>query len=154
MIMSPQDWKDIEQALAHPHRQAKLLADGHELTLAVERGKGLRYVVVIYIDGKIEWIKAVRSEADAIERKFWRARRTFLYSPKVRAHAEAQAKRRGTPADLRRLLERQAAAHFEMLDPTFASARAACAHLRRHCTTVERISGAEPPTPATQEHAQ
>lgn len=82
--MSPQDWKDIEQALAHPHRQAKLLADGHELTLAVERGKGLRYVVVIYIDGKIEWIKALRPEADAIE----------------------------------------------------------------------RISGAEPPTPATQEHAQ
>lgn len=137
--MTPQDWKDIEQALATPYGHARVLADGHELTLAVERSKWLRYVVAIYIDGKIEWGKTVRPEADAIERKFWRVRRTFLYGPKVRAHAAAQAKKRGMPAELRGIWERQATASFEMLDPTFASGKAACAHLRKHCSQVERL---------------
>lgn len=151
--MTPQDWKDIEQALAHPYGHTKLRADGHELTLAVERGKGLRYCVVIYIDGKIEWGRAVRPEVDAIERKFWRTRRTFLYGPHDRAHAAAQAKKRGMPAELREIWNKQAAASFEMLDPTFATGKAACAHLRKHCTTFERIAGFESPT-AEQEQAQ
>ena len=137
--MTPQDWKDIEQALATPYGHARVLADGHELTLAVERSKGLRYVVAIYIDGKIEWGKAVRPEADAIERKFWRSKRTFLYGSKERAHAAAQAKKRGMPEGVRKIWARQAEASFERLDPTFPSAKAACAHLRKHCSTLERL---------------
>lgn len=137
--MTPQEWTEVEQALDCPYGIAKLHADGHELSLVVKRGKGLRYVVVIYIDGKIEWGKAVRPEADAIERKFWRTRRTYLYGPKERAHAAAQAKKRGMPAELRGILERQATASFDMLDPTFPSGKAACAHLRKHCSQVERL---------------
>lgn len=137
--MTPQEWTEVEQALDLPYGIAKLHADGHELALAVERGKGLRYVVVIYIDGKIEWGKTVRPEADAIERKFWRARRTYLYGPKERAHAAAQAKKRGMPAELRGIWERRATASFDMLDPTFPSGKAACAHLRKHCSQVERL---------------
>lgn len=137
--MNPQDWKDIEQALANLFGVARLLADGHELTLAVRRGKGLRYVVVVYIDGKIEWGKTLRPEADAVERKFWRCKRTFLYGTKQRAHAAAQAKKRGMSAEVRKLWASQAEASFEMLDPTFPSAKAACRHLRKHCVQVERL---------------
>lgn len=139
--MSPEDWKAIERELAHPHSRARLLADGHELTLVVERGKGLRYVIAVYIDGKIEWIKAVMPAADDVERKFWRTRRTFLYPPKVRAHAAAQAAKRGMPAEVRGIWKRKAEASFEMLDPTFASGKAVCSHLRKTCTQVERLEG-------------
>ncbi|MDX9717203.1 MAG: hypothetical protein RBT67_07505 [Thauera sp.] len=151
--MTPQDWKDIEQAIAYPYGRAKLRVDGHELTLAVELWKRLRYVVVVYIDGKIQWGRTSRPEADAIERKFWRARRIYLYSAKQRAHAADQAKKRRMPADLRAYWTRQAEASFEMLDPTFASGKAACAHLRKHCTAIERVrddAEAEP----VPEHAQ
>jgi hypothetical protein len=137
--MTPQDWKDIEQALATPYGSARVLADGHELTLAVERSKGLRYVVAIYIDDKIEWGKTVRPEADAIERKFWRSRRHYLHTAKVRAEYAAQAKRRGMPPEIKASYARQAEASFEHLDPTFPSGKAACAHLRRHCSHVERL---------------
>ena len=137
--MTPQDWKDIEQALATPYGCARVLADGHELTLAVERSKGLRYVVAIYIDGKIDWGKTVRPEADAIERKFWRVRRHYLHTAKDRAEYAAQAKRRGMPPEIKASYARQAEASFEMIDPTFASGKAACAHLRKHCSQVERL---------------
>ena len=139
--MSPEDWKAIEHELAHPYGRARLLADGHELPLVVERGKGLRYVVVVYIDGKIEWGKTVKAEADAVERKFWRTRTIFLYPPKVRAHAAAQAAKRGMPADVRAIWKRQAEASFEMLNPSFASGKAVCSHLRKTCTQVERLEG-------------
>lgn len=137
--MNPQDWKDIEQALGHPYRHVRLLADGHELTLAVERGKGLRYVVAVYIDNKIEWGKTVRPEADAVERKFWRCKRKFLYGPKVRARAAEMAKKRGVDSEVKKIYAKQAEASFEMLDPTFPGAKAACSHLRKHCTAVERL---------------
>lgn len=139
--MSPEDWKAIEHELAHPYGCARLLADGHELTLVVERGKGLRYVIAVYIDGKIEWGKTVRPAADAVERKFWRTRTTFLYPPKVRAHAAAQAAKRGMSAEARGIYKRQAEASFEMLNPSFASGKAVCSHLRKTCTQVERLEG-------------
>lgn len=139
--MSPEDWKAIEHELAHPYGRARLLADGHELTLVVERGKGLRYVIAVYIDGKIEWRKTVRPAADDVERKFWRTRRIFVYPPKVRAHAAAQAAKRGMPAEARGIWKRKAEASFEMLDPTFASGKAVCSHLRKTCTQVERLEG-------------
>lgn len=137
--MTPQDWKDIEQALATPYGHARVLADGHELTLAVERAKGLRYVVAVYVDRKIEWEKTIRPEADAIERKFWRSRRHYLHTAKVRAECAAQAKRRGMPPEIKASYARQAEASFEHLDPTFQSGKAACAHLRKHCSHVERL---------------
>lgn len=137
--MTPQDWKDIEQNLATPYGRARVLADGHELTLAVERSKGLRYVVAVYVDRKIEWKKTIRPEADAIERKFWRSRRHWLHTAKVRAEYAAQAKRRGQPAEIKASYARQAELSFEHLDPTFPSGKAACAHLRKHCAAVERL---------------
>ena len=137
--MTPQDWKEIEQALATPYGRARVLADGRELTLAVERSNGLRYVVVVYVDRKIEWEKTIRPEADAIERKFWRTRRHYLHTAKVRAEYAAQAKRRGLPPEIKASYARQAEASFEHLDPTFPSGKAACAHLRKHCATLERL---------------
>lgn len=148
--MTPQEWKDIERELAHPHSYVKLHADGHDLTLAVERGKGLRYVVAVYIDGKIQWGRTTRPEADAVERKFWRARRVYLYSAKQRAHAAAQAAKRGMPADVRALWKKQAEASFESLNPTFSSGKAACAHLRKHCTAIERVRDAAEAEPAPE----
>ena len=136
--MTPQDWKEIEQALAQPYGNARLVADGHEITLSVERGKGLRYVVVVYIDRKIDWKKTIRPEAGAIERRFWRSRNHFLHTAKVRAEYAAQAKRRGQPAEIKASYARQAELSFEHLDPTFPSGKAACAHLRRHCIQIER----------------
>lgn len=137
--MTPQDWKEVEAKLGTPYGRARLRADGHVITLAVERGKGLRYVVAAYIDGRIEWQKCSRPEPDAIERKFWRARFHYLYSAAQRAKAAAGAKKRGMPADIKAILQSLAEAGFEMLDPSFTSGKAACSHLRKHCTTVERL---------------
>lgn len=137
--MTPQDWKDIEQALGHPYGRARLRADGKVISLVVERGKGLRYVVAVYVDGFIDGKKMTRPEPDAVERKFWRARRHYLHSAKIRAEYAAQAKRRGMPPEIKASYARHAEASFEMLYPTWPDAKSLCRHLRKTCAQVERL---------------
>lgn len=137
--MTPQDWKDIEHALGYPYGRARLRADDHVISLVVERGKGLRYLVSVYIDGVIDGKKMTRPEPDAVERKFWRARRHFLYPAKLRAEYAAAAKKRGVPADIKADYARHAEASFEMLDPTWPDAKSLCRHLRKTCEHVERL---------------
>ncbi|MCK2095657.1 hypothetical protein [Thauera aromatica] len=137
--MAPQDWKEVEAVLGYPYGRVRLRADDHVITLVIERGKGLRYVVAVYIDGVIEWGKTMRPEVDAVERKFWRCRRVFLFGQKERANMAAMAKKRGLPAEIKASYARQAEAGFEMLDPTFTSGKAACRHLRKTCAQVERL---------------
>ena len=43
------------------------------------------------------------------------------------------------PKEVREICARQAEASFDHLDPTFPSGKAACAHLRKHCSTLERL---------------
>lgn len=137
--MSPQAWKDIEQALSHPYGGVRLRADGHVLGLMVERGKGLRFVVAVYIDGSIDFKRCARPEHDAIERKFWRPKRAYLHTNKQRAEYAAMAKKRGLPAEIKQQYTRWAEASVEILEPFWPDARALCRHLRKHCTEFERL---------------
>lgn len=137
--MTPQDWKDIERELGYPYGRARLRADGHVITLVVERGKGLRYVVSVYIDGVIEGCKLTRPEPEAVERKFWRARRHYLHSAKIRAEYARKAKLRGLPPEIKACFARQAEASFEMLDCAWPDAKSLCRHLRKTCAQVERL---------------
>lgn len=137
--MSPQAWKDIEQALSHPYGGVRLRADGHVLGLMVERGKGLRFVVAVYIDGSIDFKRCVRPEPDAIERKFWQLKRRYLLTAKQRAEESAMAKKRGLPAEIKQQHTRWAEASVEILSPNWPDARALCRHLRKHCTEFERL---------------
>ena len=141
--MTPQDWKDIEAALGYPYGHVRLRADDHVITLVVERGKGLRYVVVAYINGVIQWGKTQQPEPDAIERKFWRARFCYLYSASKRAEAAAKAKKRGMPEDIKAIWKDVAEAGFEALDPMWPNAKALCRHLRKTCAQVERLPDRE-----------
>lgn len=141
--MDREQWKEIEQRLSYPHARATVRADGHTLTLVVERGKGLRYLVAVYIDGKIEW-KHTNSKEDGPHRKFWRRRTVYTYSAAKRATLAQLAKKRGMPADLRKRYAEAAASSFDLYDPTFPSAAALCRHLRKTCASVERVADGVP----------
>lgn len=137
--MTPEQWSKLEAALVHPYARARIKADGHVLTLRVQPIKGLRYGVVVYIDGVLDWKASISPAPDAPERKFWRVRKSFLHSAKRRSSAESMAKKRGTSKDTKACFMKIATAGFEMLDPYWTSAKPLCRHLRKTCTEIELL---------------
>ena len=136
--MTPAEWKDIEAKLSHPYGAVTLQADGYRVTAEVRPGKGLRYCIAVFIDGKIEWKLCLDTEAEG-PRKFWRERKRYLYSAAQRAEAAKQAKKRGMPADLRDYWKRVSEAASITMDPTWPNARDFCRHLRKTCTSIEVV---------------
>lgn len=136
--MTPEQWKEVEQKLSYPYGFARLLADGHKITAEVQRGKGLRYCIAVFIDGKIDWA-ATREPEGEPHRKFWRLKRSYLYTAPERAQFAANAKKRCMPAHFKKRYAEMAESSFEMLDPSWPSAKLLCRHLRKTCTSVEMV---------------
>lgn len=143
--MTADEWKQVESRLSHPYGRAVLQADGHRLTCEVRPYKGLRYCIVVFIDGVIEgkWMNDPTPQA----RKFWRERKRYLCSAAKRAEARAQAKKRGMPADIRKFWTDTAERHYVLFEPTWPNAKALCRHLRKVCTEV--VWGFDLPEPTT-----
>ncbi|ANQ83673.1 hypothetical protein dqs_0597 [Azoarcus olearius] len=141
--MTPQEWRDVEASLSHPYGRVRLQADGHVLTLSVEKGKGLRYVIAAYIDGVIEW-NLMFSKDDGPYRKFWRPRKSYLYSAAERAELTKRSRKRGMHKELRASYASMATAASELFDPLWPNAKALCRHLRKTCSSIERLPDFEP----------
>ncbi|HRQ57635.1 MAG TPA: hypothetical protein PLN31_09460 [Azoarcus taiwanensis] len=138
-MLTKDEWKKVEVRLSHPYGRVELAADGHRLTCEVRPYKGLRFCIVVFIDGVIDgkWMNDPAPPA----RKFWRERKQYLYSAAKRAEARAQAKKRGMPADVREFWTGVAEAFFVMFVPNWPSAKGLCRHLRKVC---DEVSLAEP----------
>ena len=57
--MTKEEWNEVEMLLSYPYGgKAELLIDGYRITIIVAQEKPLKYVFVVYIDGKLngEWI--------------------------------------------------------------------------------------------------
>ena len=147
MSLTKQQWLEVEQSLSHPYGRVRLNADGHLLTLSVEKGKGLRYLVAVYIDGVIDWKLCNDNEAE-LPRKFWKLERRYLYPAAHRAECAKLAKKRGMPADIRDIYTRQSTACSEMHSPCWPNAKDLCRHLRKTCTSIELLPAFDAPTTA------
>ncbi|MDT0496499.1 hypothetical protein RM530_03850 [Algiphilus sp. W345] len=81
--MTPADWTQFEAQLAHAYGSARLRVDGYDLSLQVQRIKGLRYEITVYVNG---WMKGEWLTQDCEERRrFLRPVTTYLHTPKERA---------------------------------------------------------------------
>lgn len=79
--MTKQDWEAVAASLANPYSVgAEFLIDGHKITARVERLKGLKYVVVVYIDG---FLKGEHYKADSeLGKKFYLPRKKAMFTAK------------------------------------------------------------------------
>ena len=80
--MTKEQWKAVEQkVLLYPYTIAKLQADGHVLSLSMQRNK-MQLVIAVYVDGKIDfhWLQ----DECEIRRKFFQQRKRSLLTPKDR----------------------------------------------------------------------
>lgn len=69
--MNREDWAQVEAELRNPYGCGALLAaDGHSLKLEVQRLKGLRFCIAVFVDG---WIRGEHSKRESeIGAKFYR----------------------------------------------------------------------------------
>lgn len=137
-MLTKEQWAKVEADLSHPYCPVTLRCDGHEIVAKVEREKGLKFVVAVYIDGYIkgEWMKG---EPEHV-RKFWREFTTHLYTAKSRAEAAKALKRRGLGRELREFYRNTVEAKTKpMWMPSWPNPKALCRHLRKTCTTIELL---------------
>jgi hypothetical protein len=71
-MLTPNQCKALTDQLSVPWGTAELLCDGIRLQLQVERSSktAIKYAVMVYIDGKIDWNLVNKPDDNA--RKFWR----------------------------------------------------------------------------------
>lgn len=131
--MTREEWAKVEEQLRHPYSAGvKLRVDEHELTLRVERYKGLRYRIAVYIDGTIKGEWMLRSSD--IGAKFWFPRMSSLFSA---AAFKQMEKNHGKRFAAR--MRKDNPPSVVMHDPWFPSVVALRRHLVKTCTSIELV---------------
>ena len=124
--MTKEQWKAVEQkVLLYPYTIAKLQADGHVLSLSMQRHK-MRLVIVVYVDGKIDfnWLR----EDCEIRRKFFQQRKRSLLTQKDRDRLKREKK------SIREEITAQAT--YYTYSPYWTSFTALRRHLEKTCEII------------------
>ena len=88
--MTPEDWKNVEDALSSPYGSVNLKIDGYDITIMCVVEKPLHYCLAVYVDGKIkgEWI----SQDCEIRRKFYQKHTSSLLDSKQKKRLKREKK--------------------------------------------------------------
>lgn len=120
----------LAQKLSSPFGSVNLLCDGHKITLAVERSKGMTYRVMTYVDGYFKGVW-MNPENNAPESKFLRKSVTPIISPAQKREDEKALGKRWVKS---RPIYQQTSTFYM---PDWASGKAALAHLCKVCESVQ-----------------
>jgi len=132
--MTNDEWQQVQNQLVPPFGMVVLDCDGYELTLSVQRYKGLQMCIMTYVDGRFkgEWITGDCE----IRRKFMRAEKFYLHASSARSRAKKLSKR--DLADLKRVgLDpwKQSVCYT----PVWLSFAPLKRHLQKNCTNIELV---------------
>lgn len=124
--MTKEQWQAVEQRImGYPYMTTKIRADGHVLSLSMERDK-MRLVVAVYVDGKID-LKWIMEDCE-IRQKFFQQRKRSLLTQKDRARLKREKKS---------IWEEIAAqATYYSYSPYWTSFTALRRHLEQNCETI------------------
>lgn len=124
--MTKEQWKAVEQkVLLYPYTISKLQADGHVLSLSMQRHK-MRLVIVVYVDGKIDFNWLI--EDCEIRRKFFQQRKHSLLTQKDRERMKREKK------SIRDEIQEQAT--YYSYSPYWTSFTALRRHLEQNCVNI------------------
>lgn len=140
--MTPQQWQEVADQLALPWGSARLYCDGYELTMQVAPVAPLRYVIRVYVGGRIEgrWLTQECEE----RRRFLRPVQIPLYTPTDKKKLLAGIKRPSQAFRDSLGLDKKVTVYR----PDWKSFRALKAHLLAHNTDIVSV-----PAPAAAEVA-
>ena len=114
-----------QKILNYPYTIAKIRADGHVLSLSMQRDK-MQLVIAVYVDGKIDyhWLR----EDCEIRRKFFQQRKRSLLTQKDRERLKREKK------SIREEITAQAT--YYSYSPYWTSFTALRRHLEQNCESI------------------
>ena len=130
MKLSKEQKAELAQKLISPFGHVELLCDGYRIALQVQRGKGLTYRVVTFVNGEWKGIWCSGTE-NYPEQKFLNKRTNLACSPSLKAKMEKILGKRAVAKDP------YCSKTFITYDISWASGKAAIAHLCRVCDSIE-----------------
>lgn len=138
MSFSKQQWQVIEKQLSFPYSKVELKCDGYQVSAVVEKSKGLKYCVVVYVDGvyKGEWMDGKHEQP----LKFHCKKRRYFLRGKQRQDCLRELNKRGTPAASKEMYRKWLDKYHEYWMPFWPSAKSFCRHIQKTCTQIELIN--------------
>lgn len=135
MKLNKEQKDELARKLDTPWGQVELRCDGYDVTLSVQRYKGMQYRVLTYVNGSIkgEWF---RGDKPAPESKFLRKSVRPNLSPSQRKEWEKKLRKRFVKNDP------FASGSVTLFLPDWASGKAAISHLDKVCDSIEVIQRA------------
>jgi hypothetical protein len=88
--MTKDDWKKAESKLSYPYGRVEFLIDGYNITVIVVQEKAMKYVLAVYVDGKIDF-KCVTDDCE-VRRKFYFESRHSLLDAKQKKKLSRERK--------------------------------------------------------------
>lgn len=127
--ITAQDWKEIEHKLKGFYDPVKLICDGYELTLLLQRNGQFKNIIAAYVNGKIDgkWFLEECEE----RRRFFRPRSKSFYSKKDMADFKKISKKI--------FKEMQAKNKYVYHEPYWTSFRALKGHLIKNNESIELV---------------
>lgn len=136
MKLSKEQKEKLAETLSMPWGTASLICDGYRITLQVRRAKGMTYRVVTFVNG--EWQGAWCSgEAEYPEQKFLNKKTHLAVTPAFKTKMEKILGKRAVAKDP------YYSKTFITYNVSWASGKAAIAHLCRVCESVEIAPAAD-----------
>ena len=75
--MTDEQWKQMESRLSRPFGSVKMQIDGYEITVVVEPLKGMKLVLMVYVDGYFRG-KWLTEDCDIRKRFYYCSKRSLL----------------------------------------------------------------------------
>jgi len=128
--MTKEDWQYVERELADPYGYIKLKIDGYEVTVNVEPEKNLKYILAIYIDGKIkmDWL----TEDCEIRRKFYQKHTKSMLTVQEKKKLSRERKA------VREAIQKQM--QYDYYLPYWTSFRSMKSHFIKNNTVIELLA--------------
>lgn len=138
MVISKEQWQEIETQLSRFLGRVELACDGYKIEAAVERDK-MKLVVSVYVDGFIKGAWVFNEVDSEIPRKFHQEKKRFVFTAKYRALLLKQSKMKCFSKEQRAEAAADAQKTRSHYWPHWPNAAAFCRHIRKTCTSIEIV---------------
>lgn len=125
--MTDEQWKQAERQLSGLYGKVKMQIDGYEITVAVEPMKGMKLVLMVYVDGYFRG-KWLTEDCDIRRRFYYCSKRSLLNAKeKKRLQREKKAVREKIQKEM----------EYMTFSPYFGSFRTLKSHFLKHNQSIE-----------------
>ncbi|MXR36730.1 hypothetical protein [Craterilacuibacter sinensis] len=140
MKLTKEQRQELINKLDSPWGRVSLLCDGHKVSLAVERAKGMRYRVITYVDGRWEG-KWMSGREEHPEQKFLNKQVRPVVSKKYKADMEKAVGKRYFKKMCAE--ESYLTKNITVYNISWASGRSAINHLCKVCDSIQIVTEEE-----------